>query len=296
MYRYGRLCWRIVTRMPVRLSKPRHEAMPLNLLMMMGAGQVDQAVCSLASIAMTWNMLPALTVVSDGTLDFGLLKRALHWWPHPIECISRDAVLQYHAHMGREDIVRFANAHIFGLKLAVILHSSVSRPTLYCDTDFLWQKGPPSLPSRCQGAASMRMALDCEFSYDPDLLNAGKCGILMEGRFLNAGLIYIDGDPITGNAVLAELVAMASRAPMKHSEQTIFAIASELGNQPAWSREEVLLTIEDSHRPILPDYRRQTWCGRHYVSPVRHLFWRDALLMRLGMARVRTNCWSIRSL
>ena len=64
------------------------------------------------------------------------------------------------------------------------------------------------------------------------------------------------------------------------TEQTILAEAVFQVGRIAWSLEVVRLFDGDKFT-IKPTYVGKQWIARHYVGYIRHLFWRDALAVRL---------------
>ncbi len=73
---------------------------------------------------------------------------------------------------------------------------------------------------------------------------------------------------------------------MDFTEQTIMAEAVFQVGCIAWNIEMVRM-FNDDEFTIKPTYLGKKWIARHYVFPIRHLFWRDALAARLRVGRSR---------
>jgi hypothetical protein len=77
------------------------------------------------------------------------------------------------------------------------------------------------------------------------------------------------------------LLDLAAEQPCNDAEQTTFAEANYHLNSGIWLRDETAC-FADNREVNLPRYRGKNWVARHYVDPICHLFWRDALLLRYG--------------
>lgn len=260
-------------------SKPESE---LTFLTMCGEQYLELLQQCLFSLYSSWSSLPKLRIVSDGTITISKLKRALNWWPGQKSFSSWEESIVYHQQRGREFLVQFALSNIMGKKLAVILESGEIRPTLWCDSDILWFKELLSLPTFSQNNASpiLKIAEDYQPSYERRLLDYGLTH-LNKQPYMNAGLMYISGNLIE-SCNLQPLLKLAAEKPSNNSEQTIFAAAAYQLGSHLWYREEIGCSEED-RLSLIPNYAGRQWVARHYVGPVRHLFWRDALALRLGL-------------
>jgi hypothetical protein len=211
----------------------------------------------------------------DGTIDSRDVKKAVPWWPGEMEIQSWEVYAHSLAKKGHSDILTYAQRELFGKKLACILASAEIGPTLYSDTDVLWFS-EPSLPSS-SAAITIRMSVDDVYSYDFSLLEHLNCRDILKRPPLNAGIVFVDG-PALEVPLIHEAVTRVAQFPHNFSEQTILALAGNyLGDH--WPAEEIAIFTTDKDRLIRPGTypRFRNWVARHYVSPVRQLFWIDAL-------------------
>ena len=68
-----------------------------------------------------------------------------------------------------------------------------------------------------------------------------------------------------------------------YTEQTIMAYFLQQMNGSLWRDDEMKITADDS-REFFGDPVSHGWRGRHYISPHRHLFWRDAVMLQIRRA------------
>jgi hypothetical protein len=267
--------------LPISPRQPKPEQ-DLVLLTMTGSKYLELLQQCLLSLYKTWSTLPKLHVVSDGTITTLELEKALKWWPNTKYFSSWEQSVDYHNNMGRKSLVQYAHSHFMGKKLAVILASGEQGSTLWCDSDILWFREISGLPRAGQpsGLPTLKMSEDYQSSYDEQLINYGL-EHLSEPPYRNAGFLHIQGN-LLEHCNLQHLIDLAAEDSGHSTEQTIFAEAAyQLGGE-VWSNEEVAC-FEDDKLSLLPDYAGKNWFARHYVGPVRHLFWRDALILRLGL-------------
>jgi hypothetical protein len=277
-----RTVYRIILKV---LPKPRTPPKPeqdLTFVSMCGGKYLGLLQECLLSLYDAWPILPKLHIVSDGTVNIPELQKALGWWPGTKTFSLWEESVAYHSERGRKSIVEFAQNNIMGKKLAVILKAGEQGPTLWCDSDILWFKEFPSIPNH-DGASTLpflKISEDCQPSYDPLLIEHGLKHLNCP-PYRNAGLIYTRGE-LLKHCNLQPLLDLAAEKPCNDAEQTIFAEANYQLNSGIWLRDEIACFFDD-REVALPRYEGKNWVARHYIGPVRHLFWRDAFLLRLGL-------------
>lgn len=270
------------------LPKPSLTSKPLQnltLLTMAGYKHFDLLQESLFSLHSTWSFLPKIHVVSDGTITPLKMEKALQWWPGAKSFSSWDESILYHQQRERYALIEFASSNVMGKKLAIILQFGEQGPTLWCDSDILWFKELSILPLLEKSGLLLpvlKIAEDYQPSYDKNLIKNGL-EHLYKPPYRNAGLIYLHGDLIN-SCNLQPLLELAAQKPCDSAEQTIFAEAAYRLGSDIWSRSEIACFADDTSSAI-PNYSGKKWTARHYVGPVRHLFWRDAFMLRLGLKR-----------
>lgn len=253
-------------------SKPVDDR--LLLLTMVGHLHLAFLRYSLLSIYKTWGTLPAVRIVSDGSVGISQIVSEVRWWPGDLEVVD-------HNHCLPKDLYKFSHlqsyfqGHPFGKKFAVVLGSAVERLTLWCDVDILWhgdllhdilQRGTSSGDVIC-------VASDYQPAYDYKI--EGATALAAKGIALNAGVVLARGNPIDLRKVDKLLEKAGPIRDSHFTEQTLFALACyESGNLP-WSQEQICCTDLDKFR-IIPNIFDRGYAARHYVGPVRHLFWLDA--------------------
>lgn len=279
-YRSG-LLYRALLRALPRPRIVEKPALPVTFVTFGGAGHRLMIAQCLASLALGWSRLPKLRVVSDGSLDAATARRDLSWWPGPWELLSWRDLAPGLLQRGHDRLVRFAEREPMGRKMAAAAATALEGPTLYCDVDVLWFREPSRLEElAARPAPQLVMSEDAVAAYDPELV-PGRLPHLAAPPFYCAGLLFAHGD-ILGAAGVGELLADAAERGIGLTEQTIFAEADRRLGGSFLSRDEIAL-FEDDRFSLGPSFRGRRWAARHYVGQVRHLFWRDALALRLGV-------------
>jgi hypothetical protein len=123
------------------------------------------------------------------------------------------------------------------------------------------------------------MSPDRRPAYDEDLV-PDRLPHLARPPYFCAGLLYAAGDLLAACDV-ASLLDHAAERGIGVTEQTILAQADHLLGGRSWPAEEIALQDED-RASLGPTFRGRPWAARHYVGAVRHIFWRDALALRIG--------------
>ena len=282
-YRSGSVYRTILERLPPpamgQRRKPTAE-LPLTFLTFGGSGHRLMLRECLASLGSAWPELPRVRVVSDGSLDPAATARDLAWWPGPLEVVDwRDLAARLTAPRFAS-LARFAEREAMGRKMLAIVASALEAPTLYCDVDILWFRYPSTLDRLlAAGGTQLVMSADRWSSYDRDLV-PDRLPHLAGPPYFCAGLLYATGDLLAACDVSALLDHAAERG-IGVTEQTILAQADHLLGGRSWPEEEIALRDED-RASLRPTFRGRPWAARHYVGAVRHIFWRDALMLRLG--------------
>lgn len=251
------------------------------MLLLTGRSHVGLLRESLLSLYHACQTVPRLRVVSDGSLASSELREFLRWWPNTLEVRDAGELIAAQERSGRPALADFARFHVMGRKMAAVVEACETGPVFYSDVDVLWFRDPAALQAIGNGAAGITMCPDHQMSYDRALIDKLGLQFLESEPYLNAGLMWIRGD-LWANTALEKWVIEALKAYNFFSEQTLFAALAKAGAAPVWSQSEVACFNSDS-TSIGPTYRRAQWIARHYVTTVRHLFWRDALAIRMGI-------------
>ena len=280
--RVGTIC-RILLAFPHPPLAPKPNSSEFTFLSMTGKNLINSLTkhC-LLSLYHSWTVLPKLQIVSDGSLTTSELAEALAWWPGEKEFSTWEDSVLYHQQRGRESLVRYAKASsIMGRKFAVITHFGEEGPILWCDADILWFKELQDLPVSRDSSAfpGLKLAEDNVQSYDEELLENGL-EHLRKPPYFNAGLVFLKGNlfQVCNLDRYINIVANQSYSSWL-AEQTLFAEALHQLKGDFWSREKIALLVDD-RLSLAPTYLGKNWIARHYVGPVRYIFYRDALALK----------------
>ncbi|MGA2270730.1 MAG: hypothetical protein ABSH44_19830 [Bryobacteraceae bacterium] len=227
---------------------------------------------SLRTMLHAWPQLPALRVVSDGSATVDELKAALQWWQNPLEVHAWEEFAP--SGNARSTLAGcWAARHPLGRKLAV-LQAIDCHPSLWMDTDLLWFGGLPAEAGGGRNEAALIVATDQFCAYAPELFAIARAELSPQ-PYMNSGLILLRrplGELVDIERLLAS--AYPDSAPHLWTEQTLIALAARRHGR-VWSREEIAINVWDVHQ-LRPTFKGKRWSARHYTTPARDLFWRDA--------------------
>lgn len=239
---------------------------------------------SLFSLYRSWNCLPEIAVVSDGSWTAEDFSEVFAWWPAPISVLPRQEICDAASSAGFPELADYARESPYGLKLAAIVTQASKRPVLFVDADILWFRDPVSLlgdPALWEKPRALREN-NCHQRRE---IAVRHCPQVLEPPFVNSGIVALHGELIAPE-LLRSIVRDALRDPQDSScEQTIIATAVKLGGQ--FLPEQLsLVEFDDVHRFRSRDMWDEGYYSRHYVNWMRHLLYRDALKLRLHRGRL----------
>lgn len=264
--------------------------LPLVLLTMCGEKHLPLLQQCLYSLCISWNELPKLCLVSDGTISLEKLAKSVTWYPCQKKVLHWRDCVTYHRELKREHLAQFAENNVIGRKLAAIVYAGEQNLTLWCDTDILWFQQLPEATSAFNSSEDLILKVSKDFqpAYDNRLIDF-DLQHLKNPPFVNTGLVLIRGS-LMKVCKISDLLELASKKSNHFTEQTILAEAVCQTSSSYWSIEQIVCFVDDN-LSLAPTYIERNWIARHYVGPVRHLFWRDALALRLKVkARRSTSC------
>jgi len=253
-----------------------------DLVILCGATQVDMLKECLKSIYKRFEKIPHVFVFTDLDVDMDECRKAVKWFPASnINIIRGSDCLNYHLKHKKESLIAFAKNNPMGLKMAAILQMlNAGKPIIYCDTDVLWYQDPLPVikPYLDNPEVEIVMSEDFHPSYDQSLIEKAELKSLYNQPYFCAGILLVKRLSEKTRQSLDSLLKDVEHQSNHYSEQTIFAYLNKEGNNLALNKNEFLLLTEDQY-----DLKQKPLPGliaRHYIGPVRHLFWRDALWLK----------------
>jgi hypothetical protein len=235
---------------------------------------------SLFSLHRSWNSLPKITVVSDGSWKADEFAEIFAWWPAPISVLTREEVSLAVSSAGFPELADYARESFYGLKLAAIVTQARKQPVLFVDADILWFRDPAPLlgdPALWQKPRALRER-NCHQRRDMAMRH---CAAVLEPPFVNSGIVALHGE-LMAPPLLHSMVQEALRDPRDSScEQTIIATAVKLGGE-FFPEKLSLVEFDDTHKFRSRNMRSEGYYSRHYVNWMRHLLYRDAFKLRLN--------------
>jgi hypothetical protein len=267
------------------LPEPRVEQknlLAIPLVTMCGREHLLQLEQLLYTIAVRWRLLPKVVAVSDGSVSEAQIRERLRWWPAGVESAGWQRFRDFHREKGRAELARYAEKDQFGRKLSTILGMAEQGRALWCDCDILFFSDFSGFIERAAAGAVLETAEDFFYAYDPRLVE-GRLKHLLSRPPVNTGLVLCDGS-FYERCGLSEVIEEGIHHCMYLTEQTILAEAVFQAGRIAWNLEVVKM-FNDDESTLRPTHLGKNWVARHYVGPIRHLFWRDALAVRWGIGK-----------
>lgn len=240
---------------------------------------------SLLSLYDSWQRLPPLTVVSDGSWTSEEFLPVFGWWPCPITLVHAEELSRMAQAAGEAEVAEFARMNHYGVKLAAIVLFGRQQPILFADSDILWFDDPQE---RLGPPDSWKMPKGIRESHCSQVRELAEryCEEVLEPPYVNSGLVALNGE-LLAPPILRAMVAAALENKGIFCEQTIVSTGVKRGGGllPA---DLCLVAFDDFERFRQRDMLSEGYCSRHYVNWIRHLLYRDALTLRLRRLRRRT--------
>jgi hypothetical protein len=234
---------------------------------------------SLFSLYLSWNELPTITVVSDGSWSDGDFYSVFSWWPGEVKVVSREQIIAEAAAVGERELAQYAEVSGWGLKLASIVLSARRQSVLFVDADILWFRDPVDLLGLPHSWARPRGVRETNCHQHRDMA-LRFCPTVLEPPFVNGGIVALHGEFLPAD-ILHAMVHDALTDPKNGEfEQTIIATAVHMGAGLLPGKLN-LVEFDDVDGLRHRNMKREGYYSRHYVNWMRHLFYRDALKLRL---------------
>jgi hypothetical protein len=276
--RLGQLALNILSRWAIKPLPPKPESSPCYLTI---AGRAHWLMLreSMFSLYRSWENLPTITVVSDGSWSAADFYPVFSWWPGKVNVLSREQIIVQAEAAGESELARYAEASAWGLKVASIVLLARREPVLFVDVDILWFAdpadllGPPNLWGKPRGVreSNCYQRRDMALRYCPEAL---------QPPFVNGGILAVHREFLALDMLRAMVHETLADPEDGAFEQTIIATAVHRGAGLLPTKTN-LVAFDDIERFCHRNMRKEGYYSRHYVNWMRHLFYRDAFKLRL---------------
>jgi hypothetical protein len=276
--RLGQLALNILSRWPIKPLPAKPES-ALNYLTIGGRSHWLILRESMFSLYKSWKKLPTITVVSDGSWSAADFYPVFSWWPAKINILSREQIIAEADAAGERELAQYAEASAWGSKIASIVLLARREPVLFVDADILWFADPAPLLGTSDSWAKPRGVRESNCYQHRDMA-LRFCPEVLEPPFVNGGILALHGEFLTAE-LLRAMVHEALADPENGAfEQTIIASAVHMGAGLLPGKMS-FVEFDDIDRLRHRNMTREGYYSRHYVNWMRHLFYRDALKLRL---------------
>jgi hypothetical protein len=275
--RLGEIAQTILSRWPIRPQRAKPAA---NFCYLIVSDRARWLMLreSLFSLYRSWNSLPELTVISDGSWKADDFAEVFVWWPAPIRVLTRQEICTTALSAGFPELAEYARESPYGLKLAAIVTQAKKQPVLFVDADILWFRDPALLLGDPASWGKPRATVESNCHQRREIA-LRYCPEVLEPPFVNSGIVALHGE-FMAPELLRSMVPEALSDPKDSScEQTIIATAIKLGGE-FFPKRLSLVEFDDVHRFRSRNMNDEGYCSRHYVNWMRHLLYRDALRLR----------------
>jgi hypothetical protein len=148
---------------------------------------------SLFSLYRSWNSLPAINVVSDGSGTSADFADVFGWWPAAITILTRQEVCEAASCAGLQELADYGRESLYGLKLAAIVTQAKKRPVLFVHADILWFRDPASLLADPESWDKPRALRESNCYQRRDMARE-YCPQVLEPPFVNSGIVALHGE------------------------------------------------------------------------------------------------------
>ena len=280
--RLGEIAHNILSRWPIPPQRPKPTA-HFSYLTMCDRAHWLMLRESLFSLYRSWNSLPEINVVSDGSWTVNEFAEVFAWWPALITVLTRQQICDAAAAADLPELADYARESIWGLELATVTTQAKQRALLYADADILWFRDPAPFLDDPVSWDKPR-ALQESNCHQRREMALRHCPEVLEPPFVNAGMVTLHGELMPSD-LLRSMVQEALPFPQDSScQQTIIAAAVKLGGE-LFPEKLSLVEFDDVFRFRSRNMKTEGYCSRHYVHWMRHVLYRDALRLRFHLFR-----------
>ena len=246
----------------------------ITVVTMTGKKLIDMTRLSILSIARSWDKLPRLIIITDGTISTTAIKEKLLFWKGELQIEDWQSTAQYHLNKKRNSLVNYAHHHVLGKKMAVIFHYAELTPILWLDSDILFFNDfIKYIPHHNGEEMICAGSEDYSAVYDDRVLNFYGNNLYDLYKF-NSGVLFVYGIDIYERFNIEMLLNELTSYHYFFTEQTVFAHIASKSKGILWTTA-VIKNFNSDNQQLKPMSVTNV-IGRHYTTNVRHLFWRDA--------------------
>jgi hypothetical protein len=269
-----------------KIKKAKHKKQILpegtyHLLFLCGSSHLDLLEQSLFSVFKNFVSIPKVYVFTDKGLVIADCKKRLKWFPiELLTILSHSDCEKFHQQKGNKALVEFARMNPMGLKLAAISQiAALGKPFLYSDTDVLWFKDPKNILKQIisEKKVNIHLSQDFQKAYDQHLIDEGNLNTLNQAPYYCAGILFGTHFNPSDLDFIQSLIDISIKKSNHFTEQTIFAALQKRLGESSLDAANFCIQIDDRF-DFIPQ-KNPNLIARHYIGPVRHLFWRDSFLM-----------------
>ncbi|MDQ1141163.1 hypothetical protein [Pedobacter agri] len=242
-----------------------------------GASGIDYLNACLLSVYLSWDSLPNISIITDGT-DPSFLRKNLIDWPKEVEIETWEDAAFYFKDKGDRSLYDIAlNKRWPGKKFVSLLYLASKSLILYSDSDVLWFGAPAKIDT--MNKPYIKMGKDVDPFFTDSILQDLPTANSFRKIPLNAGVMFLSGD-FSSYPYWDKLRENLLQNPDtdNFAEQTAFAILNNHFNgKDFWNEKEILIKIDDMYSLGYTKPNHESILARHYVSTKNISFWRDFL-------------------
>jgi hypothetical protein len=262
-----------------KTKKDNRAVSPFKLVFFCGKSGIEYLNASLASVYKSWDTIPEIIIITDGT-PAEIVQKKLISWPQKLQIYTWEFCGQYFKENGKPELYEYAAKDIWGKKFVGICYCAEKFPILYSDTDILWFASP--MLEDLKGGTMVKMCQDVDYHYSKPLLDFLKQQQLIDYTPLNAGLIYAGGN-FSSFPQWQQLISYLAKYPDHRTEQTSFAILNNYFNpNDYFKQQEIFIQIDDMYSLRYTKRKNTGIWARHYVNLKNTSFWRDFVYLLMS--------------
>ena len=253
--------YRASMRMLPAIEPPR--SFPLEVFSFSGEAALPEQVASIRSFLRHVGRPAMFNVVSDGSYS----ESSKQFLQALDPCVCVRALKDWVPKNVPQRMYPYLTEYQMGRQLALIMALSVTRQTLYVDSDILFFAGAHDLHARAETREVPAMYLaDCLFSGDQRVLRDPS----ETSEPVNSGFLLLFQE-LDWSLTVQRFLELKGE-PNYFTNQTLVHLTMHANRAAPFDPRKYVLQLDDQF--VYPDrYAKPAIALRHYVNPVRHKFW-----------------------